>query len=117
MLAGCLLMASAVIGLALYLQIHEGQQWPTKQTTEIERKYRRSRFRWRSLIHNLLILSGGLMAVAGIAGTQRMRWWLICWILVAMTLLVVVMLAFLDAIRTRRYLRDRLPEMRDEMLD
>lgn len=115
MLIGSLLIAVTVTILAVYLQRLETQQWPARAMTPLETTYRTSRFRRRSLIHNLLILTAGLIAIAGIAGRGRL--WMICWILVAIVLLLVMLLAVWDAFRTHRYLRQRLPEIQRETLE
>ena len=115
MFAGSLLLAVTVTGFAVWLQMNESRDWPKAAASELETKYRKKRFRWRSFIHNMLIVAGGLIAVAGFAGAGRI--WVVCWASVMVILLLVMMLAIIDGFRTRRYLKQRLPEIRRQIMD
>lgn len=115
MLVPSLILAVTLIGFALWLQMNEGRGWPEDDASKIDADYRAKRFRRRSRIHSVLIIAGGLIAVAGLAGKGRV--WIACWSAVMVLLMVVMMMAIADGYRTRRYLRRRLPEIQREILD
>ena len=121
MLAGSLLLAMTLAGFALWLQYQEVSSWEedvdssvSDDVRNLDRRYKRRRYRFRSWVHNFLLVAAGLIAVAGIAGRGRI--WMVCWLLVTMLLFVVIFLALLDGIRTHRYQRKRLDHIRRETL-
>ena len=121
MFAGSMLLAITLGGFALWLQFQEVRSWDdgddgsvSDQVRQLDRLYKRRRYRFRSWVHNFLLVTAGLIAVAGIAGRGRV--WMVCWLLVTMLLFVVIFLALLDGIRTHRYQRKRLEQIRQETL-
>ena len=115
MLAASLVMAMTVGGFAAWLHYYELRGWPEESDSDLEEDYRRTRRRRRTRIHILLGICSVLIAVAGIAGRGRV--WIGCWMIVALVLVTIVQLALLDAIRTHRYFRSKLPRIPRELID
>ena len=121
MLAGSLLLAITLAGFALWLQYREIGSWDeppggdaSSAIRDLDQSYRRSRYRFRGWVHNTMLVTAGAIAVAGIAGPGRV--WMACWLLATMLLFVVILLAAIDGVRTTRYQRRRLEQIRRETL-
>jgi membrane protein YdbS with pleckstrin-like domain len=108
MLASSLVLALTVLGFTGWLHYHEIQGWPEEgPADELSDRYLHRRRRTRRRVHGLLLLCSVLIAVAGFAGPGRV--WIGCWMTVVLTLFVIIVLALIDAMRTHRYMRERMP--------
>ncbi|MEM9589074.1 MAG: hypothetical protein AAGA03_17465 [Planctomycetota bacterium] len=118
MFAGSLVLSATVIGFALWLHFTDQQGWPgeTYSGTKVDLEYLRRRSRSRRRVHMILLATGVLIGVAAFAGPDETAVWLACWLSVIAALLTVVGLALLDAFRTHRYHRNKLPEIRKRAL-
>ena len=123
MFAGSLVLSITLIAFAVWLQWNEKHGWPQEFDevnramhplvgTELDREYYASRGRSRRRIHVIIGICGALILIAAIAGGGLV--WLVAWSCVMVALMGVVLLALLDAVRTHRYHRSKLPEVRDQ---
>ncbi|MEM1068556.1 MAG: hypothetical protein AAGG48_13125 [Planctomycetota bacterium] len=114
MFAGSLVLGMTIIAFAAWLQWNENETAGDENPrTDLDREYLNNRGRARKRIHVLIAGSGGLVLVAACAGPGPV--WLVSWLGVIMLLLIVVMLAGLDALRSHRYHLRKLPEIRREI--
>lgn len=115
MFAASMVMAITIGGFASWLHYHEVHGWPEESDSVLEQSYRDARRRRRTRIHAMLACCSVLIAVAGIAGAGRI--WVACWSIVMAILITIVFLAMLDAVRTHRYFRSQMPQIRQRILD
>ena len=115
MFAGSLVLGFTLLGFAGWLHWNELQGWPNESyVTELDKKYLGLRTRARLRIHCILAACGFLIIVAAFAGPGVI--WVGAWTIVMFALMTVVILAGLDAMRTHRYQREKLPEIRRNIL-
>ena len=115
MFASHLILGLCLIGFALWLQSTESKGWPNESYHgETDEKYLRRRRRSRQRVNGIFLICGVLILVASVSGP---RMFVLAWTAVTLALLVIVVLAALDAIRTQRYLNKKLPELRKKTLD
>lgn len=113
MFAGSLILGFTLFFFAGWLHWNEQRGWPNELfETDLDREYRNRRLRSRMHINYLIAACGGSIVVSAFAGPGMI--WMICWCAVIIALLLVVFLAFADAIRSHRYLRKKLPEIREQ---
>ena len=107
MLAGSLLIGFTVIVVAVWLEYNDSLGWPNElereqgSSADVDIRYRTVRRRWRRVVHVLIAVCGALMAAAGLAGLGR--FWVAAWTAVAILMMVIILLALGDAVRTRRH--------------
>ena len=114
MFLGSLVLGVTIIAFAAWLQWNESEN-ATEETprTDLDREYFSARTRARKRIHVLIAISGVFVLVAAFAGPGPV--WLFSWMGVIVLLMIVVMLAGLDALRSHRYHVRKLPEIRREI--
>lgn len=83
-------------------------------SSDLDQKYFQRRKRQRRLVHCLMSLVAFLAITAGIAGPGRT--FVLIWAAVPLVILLVVMLAWLDAYQTHDYHTNKIPELRDATL-
>jgi len=117
MFAGGLVLATTLLSFAVWLQWNERLGWPGESYQEDDdQEYLTIRFRSRRRIHWIIGLCGVLILVATLAGPDSTRVWIGSWSIVMIALSTVVLLAMLDALRTHRHHRHKLPEIRSRLL-
>ncbi|WP_168566729.1 hypothetical protein [Crateriforma spongiae] len=119
MFSGGIILSVTLILFAVWLQWNERQGWPGEESEyddKTDADYLRSRFRSRRRIHWIIGVCGLLILIATVKGPESRAVWIGCWSIVMLCLITVVGLALLDAVRTHRYHRRRLPELRRKML-
>ena len=115
MFAGSLVMGVTVLCFAAWLHWNDIQGWPNESfKSELDNQYRRRRSRSRTRIHMIIAACGVLIIVAAFAGPGPV--WVAAWMSVTAALMTVVVLAGFDAIRTHRYQKAKLPEIRRNTL-
>ena len=115
MFAGSLVLGITLLGFAGWLHWNEVQGWPNERfETELDKKYLGQRTRSRRRIHLIIAGCGALVIIAAFAGPGAI--WVGAWTIVMFALMTVVLLAGVDAIRTHRYQRAKLPEIRRQIL-
>jgi hypothetical protein len=115
MFAGGLILSVTLIAFACWLQVNETRGWAhDTYDSELDRDYLRRRQRSRRRIHVIIGACGGLILLATLVGPGRI--WIAAWMCVTVCLVTVVLLALLDAWRTQRYQRKKLPEIRRQTL-
>ncbi|MEO1616706.1 MAG: hypothetical protein AAFV88_12690 [Planctomycetota bacterium] len=111
MFAGGLLLSTTLIFFAGWLQWTEHQGWPHDPCdSEDDVAYLARRKRSRLLVNSLIGFCGILVMVATFAGVGLV--FAAAWSIVTLTLMVIVILAGLDAFRTVRHQRDKLRKLR-----
>ncbi|MDA8743367.1 hypothetical protein N9N28_01930 [Rubripirellula amarantea] len=125
MFAGSLVLSFTLIAFAFWLQWNEKLGWPQEQAdlnramhpligSDLDRDYYRRRSSSRARIHWIIGICGVLILIAAIAGHGVI--WVGAWMCVMFALVCVVLLALLDAFRTHRYHKNKLPQVRDHVL-
>ncbi len=115
MVAGSLVLGITLLLFAAWLHWNDTQGWPNERfETELDKSYLKRRTRSRRRIHVIIAGCGVLILVAAIAGEGAL--WVAAWMTVMVALMTVVVLAGFDAFRTHRYQRDKLPEIRRQMM-
>ncbi|MGI9473196.1 MAG: hypothetical protein ACR2NZ_16765 [Rubripirellula sp.] len=115
MFAGSLVLGFTLLGFAGWLHWNEVQGWPNESyVTELDKKYLGQRTKSRRRIHFIIAACGSLVIIAAIAGPGVV--WIGAWMIVMLALMTVVLLAGVDAMRTHRYQRAKLPEIRRQAL-
>lgn len=111
MFAGGLLLSFTLIFFAGWLQWTEHHGWPNDSNEADDQEYRSARKRSRRLVNSLIGLCGALILLATLVGVGLV--FMACWTLVTAILMVIVILAGLDAFRTYRHSQDKLRRMRE----
>lgn len=112
--SGSLVLGFTVIAFAAWLQYNERRGWDHEpDRDDLEADYLRRRSRSRTVIQALFAVAGGLMIVAAFA--PRGAAWIACWMIIMVCLVVIVVLAGVDAFRTRRYYQNRMTEIRRQL--
>ena len=115
MFASGMILSITLIGFAWWLQRNEQLGWPQESyDSELDKDYLARRRKSRRRVNALIAICGLLIFVATVAGPGPV--WLAAWMSVSVGLLTVVILALLDALRTHRYQRKKLPEIRRQTL-
>lgn len=120
MFAGGLLLSATLIGFAAWLHFNERQGWAHEKDLDPDHsiedeQYLARRKRSRNRVHFLFTASGILVLVAAIAGPGIV--FVAAWSCVAFTLMAVMAIATLDGVRTHVHHREKLPEIRQQVLD
>lgn len=116
MTEGSWILGITLMAFAGWLHRQESEGWPSETfVTDLDKKYHRRRTRSRLRIHLILAGCGVAAIVAAIFGPGRV--WVAAWSIVMVSLMTVVMLAGVDALRTQRYLKAKIPEIRRQILD
>ena len=116
MFAGGLLLAATLLFFAGWLQWTEHHGWPHDSADcEADHVYLAKRKRSRSLVNALIGLCGLLILIATFAGVGLV--FAAAWSTVTLMLLVIVILAGLDAYRTTRHHQDKMRELRRRAID
>jgi 4-hydroxybenzoate polyprenyltransferase len=111
-----LLFGTTIIAIALGLESHRRyQDFTIERKTNLDIAYMTGRRRYRLWTNLLMGTIGGLALAAGLIG--RGPTWIVLWTLVPLVLVVIVCLAVSDMFHTRRYLQEKLPELRRQTLD
>ena len=117
MFVGGLLLGIALICLAGWLDGNERRVRKARDDdSQLDREYLDRRGRRRSSLHQLLLACGVLILVASLAGPRYPIFWITSWLAVSLALLSVIVLAAVDAVRTRRYHASKLSEIRRRTL-
>jgi len=112
MFAGGLLLAATLIFFACWLQWTEHHGWPHDSFNgDEDQQYLAQRKKSRRLVNVLIGGCGLLIGIATFAGVGRI--FIAAWSIVAVTLIVILVLAALDAFRTLRHHRQKMRRMRD----
>lgn len=115
MTASHLVLGIALIGFAMWLQSTEVKGWPNESCEgKLDQEYFTRRHRSRRRVNVMLAICGALIVAAGFSPP---RMFVLAWTAVAVGLLIVVVLAGFDALRTQRYHAKKLPEIRKQILD
>ncbi|QEG01031.1 hypothetical protein Mal15_51070 [Stieleria maiorica] len=116
MFAGGLLLGVTLLFFAIWLQWTEHHGWPHDTFDgDDDIEYRRRRKKSRLLVNVLIGICGALILAATFAGVGVV--YLAAWSIVTLTLVVIVILAGLDAFRTHRHHQDKIRRMRKRALD
>ena len=116
MFAGGMILAITLVAFAWWLQMNEVRGWANEDyDSELDKEYLHRRLKARRRVNMIIGICGILIFVATLAGPGRI--WMGAWMSVTVGLMTVVVLALLDAIRTHRYHRKKLPKVREKMLD
>ncbi|TWU34469.1 hypothetical protein [Novipirellula artificiosorum] len=116
MFAGSVLIGFTLIGFAVWLHFNDQHGWQHESFDgELDRQYLSRRRRSRRWVHLIFGMSGFFSIVAAIAGPGTV--WMGAWACVALSLMTIVLLAGLDAIRTLRYQSRKRPEIHRSLLD
>ena len=116
MFESSLVLGITLIGFAWWLHYRDTRGWPSDNfTTDLDKTYHQRRTRSRRRIHGILGGCGVAAIIAAFFGIGPV--WVAMWSVVMVSLLVVVALAGMDALHTHRYMKSKLPEMRDRLLN
>lgn len=116
MFAGSLILGITLVTFAGWLHYQDTEGWPSDNfTTDLDKTYHRRRTRSRRRIHLILAGCGLAVIVAAFSGLGPV--WVAMWSIVMVSLLVVVALAGVDALHTHRYMKSKLPEIRERLLN
>lgn len=115
MIISHIILGVTLVGFAVWLQWTERRGWPNESfDSELDASYFNQRMRWRRRVNAIFAICGVLILSANVAGP---RWFVIAWMLVILGLLAVMVLAGFDAIRTHRYMNEKVPELRRRVLE
>ena len=115
MFPGGLILGFTLVAFACWLHYNEKHGWDYEQDdTDVDQEYLERRRSGRHRVHWTLGGCGVLILIATFAGPGFV--WGVCWMLVSCALLAVVVMAVLDGLRTHRYHRQKLPEIRRRLL-
>ncbi len=119
MFAGGLVLSVTIISFAIWMQWNENQQavGVDKGASEVDRRYIRRRARHRQIVNGLFLFTGLLVLASTFAGVERKLLWLSLWATTIAVLMVIVILAGIDALRTHLYHLHKLPEVRKKALE
>lgn len=116
MFAGGCLLGGTLLFFAVWLQWTEHRGWPHDTFDgEEDREYRAKRRKSRLLV-NVLIGICGLLILTSTFADHRVVF-VAAWSIVSLILMVVIVLAGLDAFRTHRHQRDKLRRMREQAME
>ena len=116
MFAGGLLLGLTLLFFAAWLQWTEHRGWPHDvDDTEEDSEYLARRRKSRLVVNVLIFVCGLLILFATFSGAGLI--FIACWSLVTMILLVIILMAGLDAFRTHRHHRDKMRRLRQQTLD
>ena len=116
MFAGGLLLGATLLFFAGWLQWTEHHGWPHDTFDEEEDAvYRTHRKKARSRVNALIGLCGILILTAAFAGKGIV--FIAAWTIVSLILMVIVILAGLDAFRTHRHHQDKIRRMRKRAIE
>ena len=117
MFAGGLVLSSTLLFFAGWLQWTEKRGWPHDHFDgEDDQEYLQRRMKSRGLVNTLIGTCGLLILLATLAGPRTLVF-LAAWLTVTLILLVIVLLAGLDAYRTLRHQKDKLRRLRERALN
>ncbi len=120
MFVGGLLLSATLIGFAAWLHFNEKNGWAYEQgsrnrESDKDRRYQLRRKRLRNKVHFLFAISGALVLLAAVAGPGVL--FVGAWSCVAFMLMAIMAIAMIDGFHTHMHHRDKLPEIRREILD
>ena len=116
MFASGMVLSITLIAFAWWLHTNEVHGWANESyDLELDKEYLARRRKSRRRVNAIIAGCGVLIFVATLACPGPV--WVAAWMSVSVGLLTVVILALLDAIRTARYHRKKLPEIREKSLD
>ena len=111
MFAGSLLLGLTLIAFAAWLQWNDVVGWRDEaMESRLDIEYHLRRSKARSFIHLMIGFCGVLIVVAAFAG-KATPLWVAAWMSVMVALVVIILLALLDAWRTYRYQIAKRPEI------
>lgn len=112
-----LIFGTSLMAVALALESHrrllDGPS-ALHDLTVLDAEYRRGRVRGRGWINCLVGLIGALALLAGFFGAGYV--WVAIWAAIPLILLMIILMACLDLVRTQRYLQEKIPELERQML-
>ena len=115
MFEGSVVLGITLIAFAGWLHRQETDGWLSDSfVTDLDKQYHRRRTRSRRRIHLILAGCGAAAIVAALFGPSLV--WVAAWSIVMVALMTVVLLAAVDAVRTQRYLKSKIPEIRSRIL-
>ena len=115
MFASGMILSVTLVAFAWWLHTNEVRGWADESfDTQLDKDYLTRRKKSRRRVNLIIGGCGVLILVATLAGPGPI--WLAAWMSVSVGLLTVVALALLDAVRTHRYHRKKLPEIREKTL-
>lgn len=115
MFASQLIIAVTLIAFAAWLHWNEVNGWPNEPYDRSkDADYLKSRMRSRRRVNFLFGTCGILIVIAAFAGPGRV--FIACWMIVSLALMSVFVFAALDFIRTRRYDKKKMSELRKQLL-
>lgn len=116
MFAGGLLLAVTLLFFAVWLQWTEHQGWPHDTfDSEDDLEYLDRRKKSRLRVNILIGICGLLILAATLSGAGVV--FVAAWSIVTLILMVIVILAGLDAFRTHRHQQDKIRRMRKRALE
>jgi fluoride ion exporter CrcB/FEX len=111
MFAGSLLLGLTLIAFAAWLQWNDAVSWRDEMMeSRLDIEYHLRRSKSRSRIHAVIGFCGALIMFAAFAG-KASPLWVAAWLSVMAALIVIILLALLDAWRTYRYQIAKRPEI------
>ncbi|WP_158222570.1 hypothetical protein [Rhodopirellula sp. MGV] len=115
MTAGGLLLGATLLFFAGWLQWTEHNGWPYDHfDSDEDADYRSRRRKSRSKVNALIGTCGALVLAATLANSRLV--FVAAWTAVTFILLVIIVLAMLDAFRTHRYHQDKMRRIREQAL-
>ncbi len=133
--AGGLLLSATLLGFAAWLHVNERDGWAHEQDAPVpqnrthknglkndrshqsaaDARYFLRRQRSRNRVHFLFAACGILVLAAAIAGPGIV--FVAAWSCVAFAMMVIVVIAMMDGVRTHLHHRDKLPKIDPEGFD
>ncbi|MCD0460844.1 hypothetical protein [Roseiconus lacunae] len=115
MFGGGLLLGGTLLFFAIWLQWTEHHGWPHDHfDSDDDLEYRKQRKRSRSKVNSLIGICGMLVLAATLVNDRLI--FVAAWTAVTFILLVIIVLAMLDAFRTHRYHQDKMRRIREQAL-
>lgn len=108
-----MVLSITLVAFAVWLQVNDRAGWPQEDLDASDDSFRVRRHRRRTRVNVLLGSAGLVIAVAAAVGPGPV--WVGCWMIVILILCTVIVLALLDAFRTRRHYQQKMRDVRDRL--
>ena len=115
MFASQFIIGITLLAFAAWLHVNEKHGWPNESYDRKEdAEYLTARTRSRRRVNFLFAACGVLILVAAFSGPGRV--FIAAWMIVSVALMTVSVLAGLDVLRTQRYDRRKMSDLRKRLL-